>query len=295
MRNYFNAFILFLLLVSCNNQPKQEKSDLFAERKSLAQLTSKKLREASGLAASANNEGLLWTLNDSGNKPEVFLINEKLDVRLTCVLKGVKNRDWEDIAVGPGPKDGVNYLYVGDIGDNLAMHAVKYIYRFEEPVVQGGVEELTITEFDTITFQLPDGKKDTESLMIHPKTKNLYVVSKRENPVYLYSLDYPYNTSDTLTAKKLTSLPFTMAVGADFSADGREVLIKNYKDVYYWNIGDKDVNKALQGQPVMLVYEEEPQGEAITFKRDGSGFYTVSEIIKGEKSYLYFYPRSTSK
>ena len=35
-------------------------------------------------------------------------------------LTGAKMRDWEDIAVGPGPEPNVDYLYVGAIGDNDA-------------------------------------------------------------------------------------------------------------------------------------------------------------------------------
>jgi len=36
-------------------------------------------------------------------------------------------------------------------------------------------------------------------------------------------------------------------------------------------------------------YEEEPQGEALTWTKDGSGFYTLSEKSKGKESFLYFY------
>ena len=32
-------------------------------------------------------------------------------------LQGADLRDWEDMALGPGPKQGQDYLYVGDIGD----------------------------------------------------------------------------------------------------------------------------------------------------------------------------------
>jgi hypothetical protein len=127
--------------------------------------------------------------------------------------------------------------------------------------------------------------------MINPLTKNLYVISKREEPVYLYELKYPYSTSDTLTATRLGALPFTQIVAADFSVDGKELLIKNYRNVFYWNIGSRDLMEALKEPPFIVQYREEPQGESITFSRDGSGFYTISERVKGEKSYLYFYPR----
>jgi hypothetical protein len=117
------------------------------------------------------------------------------------------------------------------------------------------------------------------------------VISKREEPVYVYELKYPYATNDTLTASRLMALPLTQIVAADFSADGQKLLMKNYRNVFYWNIGSRDLMEALRESPLIVQYKEEPQGESVTFARDGSGFYTISERVKGEKSYLYFYPR----
>jgi hypothetical protein len=290
MRNIFFLLMLIATMACCQKKSAKIDSSIFLQGRPLAELTNKRMEEASGLAASIGNPGLFWTHNDSGNKPEIFLIDEKLDIRLTCKLKGVKNRDWEDIAVGPGPEAGKNYVYVADIGDNMAMFQYKYIYRFEEPTFTRE-NELIISNFDTISFQLPDEKKDTESLLVHPKTKDIYVISKREEPVYVYELKYPYSTHDILTATKVMPLPFSQAVGADFSADGSEVIIKNYRNVYYWKVQGRPLSEALKERPYVVEYKEEPQGEAITFARDGSGFYTLSEKVKGESSYLYFYPR----
>lgn len=287
--------LVFLLaaLVACSQKKEPEKltSDLFQPAKKLAQLSNKELSEVSGVASSVNNAGLLWMLNDSGNGPKIFLVNDNLKIMLTCTLEGVKNRDWEDIAVGPGPEPNKSYVYVGDIGDNMAAHDFKNIYRFEEPVLSKDSSEVSIERFDTITFKLSDEKKDTESLMIDPKTKNLYVISKREKPVFVYELKYPQSTHDTITAEKVISLPISHAVAADFSEDGNELLVKNYRNVYYWNIGNRKLLDALKDEPLVVEYTEEPQGEAITFSRDGKGFYTLSEKVKGEECYLYYYPR----
>lgn len=282
---------MLIATVACSQKKgKDSDSELFLEGKKLAEVTDKKLDEASGLAASNSNPGLLWTHNDSGNRAEVLLVDDKLNIRLTCTLANVINRDWEDISVGPGPEAGKNYLYVADIGDNMAIFPYKIIYRFEEPKFTEGTPQITVTNFDRIVFQL-DVKKDTESLLIDPKTKNLYVVSKREKPVYVYELKYPYSTVDTLTAEKIGSIPFGQVVAGDFSADGTEVLMKNYNNVLYWKLNNENLVSALKRNPAILPYEPEPQGESVTFARDGSGFYTISEKVKGEKSYLWFYPR----
>ncbi|MBT1703635.1 hypothetical protein [Chryseosolibacter indicus] len=284
--------ISLLFTYGCSNAPDQQTSNIFAPGEKLAEVKGKKLDELSGLAASVSNPGYLWTHNDSGNKPEVFLVDTKLNVKLTCTLEGIKNRDWEDITVGPGPDPSKSYVYVGDIGDNMARYEYKYVYRFEEPKVTEGSEEMVIKDFERITFSLEGKKKDTESLLINPQTKDLYVVSKREEPVVVYKVPYPYDTNDSLVASPVASISVTQVVAGDFSADGKEILLKNYQNVYYWKIeGGKTVDQTLNTAPKVLPYEEEPQGEAITFARDGSGFYTVSEKVSGEKSYLIFYKR----
>ena len=124
-------------------------------------------RKPPGLAASATNPGFLWTLNDNGNPPEVFLIDQHARIRLVCKLPNVRNRDWEDIAIGAGPKEGKNYVYVADIGDNQAQYDFKVIYRFEEPVLSQE-KEVVITEYDTLALRMPDGKRDAETILIDP-------------------------------------------------------------------------------------------------------------------------------
>ncbi len=275
-----------------NNKSANNQSDGFLPGLKLAELKNKELKEISGIAASVNNPKLLWAHNDSGNGADIFLLDDHLDIKLTCMLAGVENRDWEDIAVGPGPDASKSYVYVADIGDNEARHQYKYIYRFEEPELnkaQG--EKITITSFDRITFRLSDARKDTETLLLDPKTRNLYIVSKREEPVCLYELKYPYDKEDTLVADKLMSLPFTQIVGGDFSTNGKELLMKNYNKVYYWNSAAKSIIDVLKESPLEIPYETEPQGESIAWATDGSGFYTLSEENKKEKSYLYFYKR----
>lgn len=285
------VILLMLSLVSCGERNRSGNSEIFLEAKRLGQLRDKRLEEVSGLAASKANPGYLWTHNDSGNPPVVYLVDEELNVRAAFRLQGARNRDWEDIAVGPGPEDDKTYVYVADIGDNNASQSLKYIYRFEEPELTDRTGEVSISEFDTIVFRLEDGKKDTEAIMIHPESRNIYIVSKRERPVVVYEIEYPYSVNGTLTARKIASLPLTQIVSANVSSDGEEVIMKNYDHIYYWKTNGNSMRVALQQKPQLLKYTEEPQGEAICFDLDGSGFYTLSETIIGEKIYLYYYER----
>src|SRR5687768_3191249 len=180
---------IIFIIVGCSS-PGADSPDHFGFEggRKLAEIKDKKIGEASGIAASINNPGLLWTHNDSGNDANIFLIDDKLNLRLECKLGGIDNRDWEDIAVGPGPEPGKNYVYVGDIGDNLGRYEYKVIYRFEEPIFKEGTSEVVINPIDKIVFSLPDERKDAETLLIDPLTKDLFVISKREKPVVVYRI-----------------------------------------------------------------------------------------------------------
>ena len=293
MKNTSSSILFWIVAFLTSCVPKENSPSAFFAGKKLSELKEKKLREVSGLASSASNPGLLWAHNDKGNDAEVYLIDEKCNIRQTFVLAGIENRDWEDIAVGPGPDSTKSYVYVGEIGDNDGAYPLKYIYRFEEPLSDPNGEKQTIRNFETITFRLPNSRRiDSEALFIDAQTKDLYIVTKRESPVHVYQIKYPYSTKDTLEVNETAAIPLFEIVAADLSPDGHGLIMKNYSHIYYWNnTTGKPWNELLKDRPEEIPYQPEPQGESLTWARDGSGFYTLSEISRGLKSYLYFYER----
>lgn len=280
--------ILWLSLVACTEPTK--KSTLFEPGKNLG-AASKKLEEASGLVASIVNPGYLWSHNDSGNPAEVFLIDQKANIVLTVALQGITNRDFEDISIGKGPEDGKSYIYLGEIGDNLAIYPEKLIYRFEEPVF-GNEKKITLTNFDTLIVKLADQVRDTETLMNDPITNDMFIVSKREDSVRLYRVAAPFE-KDTLIAEVVATLPFHKIVAGDISSDGKEVLMKDYGHIYYWKKkGDESIIELLKTTPEVLDYEPEPQGESVAWNLDRTGFFTLSEAVKDKRGKLLFYERN---
>lgn len=285
---YLILLLAILMVWSCREK-KTSDTHLFAKGKSLGQVV-KRLEEASGLVESIAQPNHFWTLNDSGHPAEVFLIDDKAQIKLVCKLQGIENRDFEDITIGIDPHDGKRYVYAADIGDNLEKFKVKLIYRFEEPILSTHTE-ISITKFDTLKIILSDAVRDTEAIMIEPKTNDLYLVSKREDSVRLYQVKFPFG-KDTLTAKRVAVLPFQKIVAANISMDGKEVLMKDYDKVYYWkNDTNLPLAELLLTKAAELHYDRERQGEAICWARDGKGYYTLSEAVRGEMGKLLYYKR----
>jgi hypothetical protein len=285
------TFFILLLFLGCSEKQKNQNERLFSKgiNKGIIDV---RLMEASGLVESIANPGYLWSLNDSGNPAEVFLIDTLARIRMVCKLK-VKNRDWEDIALGAGPIDGKKYIYVADIGDNLGRYDYKYIYRFEEPSLKEGAKQ-TILQFDTLVIKLPGKNRDSETLMIDPTNDDLYIISKREKNVHVYLQHYPY--PDTLQPADVLEIPFTRIVAGSISQDAQEVLLKDYENIYYWKrSGEKSLTELLAKTPIELSYKPEAQGESICWNHDASGYYTLSESHEGKIAQLKFYKRLHAK
>ena len=282
---------IFFCIVACGaNSDKDGESVRFHAAELRGEIENALIKEASGLVEGYNNPGYLWTHNDSGDEARIFLMDEFGKDKGIFTLNGIANRDWEDISSGPGPEEGANYLYIAEMGDNNAVYDYKYIYRFIEP--REGDPQI-IDQFDTLTFQYPDGNRDAECLMVDPLTRDIYIVSKREAQVGVYKASYPQSTKDTIVLEKLGNIPYHNVVGGDISADGKEILIKTYDKVLYW---ERDLSASLveilNMEPREIPYIVEPQGEAIAWKKDGSGFFTLSEERNNIEAILYFYPKN---
>jgi hypothetical protein len=85
-------------------------------------------------------------------------------------------------------------------------------------------------------------------------------------------------------------IPVTMSVAGDISRDGRQIIIKNYWVIYYWERKEGEtVPEALSREPILLPYTPEPQGEAIAFFPNGKGYFTLSEKRMRVEPVLYKY------
>lgn len=301
----FLVLILFCSFGSCNEPAKPIDPILLAEfeaGKSVGEVSNAEIDEASGLVASKNFPGKLWVHNDSGDKNRIFLMNQDAGYQGTIYLNGVINRDWEDIAISRFP-DNESYIFIADIGDNDANYYNEYyIYKFKEPKeAPTPNNDLYIGNIETIKFKYSDGSRDAETLLIDHKTKDFYLVTKRENRIRLYRIAAPQSTNSINTAQFVTEIPIggslggvpTGATGGDISSDNSEIIIKSYFQIYYWKLTSSEtILQAISRKyDKLLPYSPEPQGEGICFGSDDKGYYTIGEAGEAKNIVNLFYYR----
>ena len=288
--SFLSIFFLLFLFASCSSAEKPS----FGPREDKGLIQYDEINEASGIVASRKNAGVLWTHNDSDDSTRIFAVNTHGEHLGVYHIDEVTNRDWEDIAVGPGPESGRSHIYISETGDNHAKYDTKYVFRIPEPDVDSNQAPIfaTLKNCDVITFKYPDGPRDAETILVDPLTRDIYIVSKREEEVNVYVASYPQSLKKTIIVKYMLTLPFTLIVGGDISYNGQEILLKTYDSVYYWKReAGQSVIQALTNNYYSLPYIREPQGEAIGWSHNADGYYTTSEEEKHIQAHLYFYPR----
>lgn len=285
------SILLFLLVFSTGSINCQKKqSDLDVSNKPVFDTIPTKhplipmVSEISGIADSKINPGFIWGEQDSNQPPLIFLIGHDGKVKKHIYIKGAANRDWEDIAVSGGN------IYIGDIGDNSLKRKSYAFYYFKEPTASTD----TVFNVKSFRFKYPDGPHNAEAFLIDAKTQAVFIITKNDEPSELYKLQIPENNgNNVLVAKKVGKLDYTRVVSACQSPDGKEIIVKTYFGLqYYKRKEDETLPAALNGKHTSLPYQIEPQGEAICFAIDNSGFYTLSEKGFANLVSLYFYERN---
>lgn len=260
----------------------------------LGNLADPAINESSGIVASRTTPGLYWTHNDSGDGPFIYAFDNRGERRGVWRVTGAAARDWEDIAAGPGPEHGKNYIYIGDIGDNSRSRAEVVVYRVPEPAIRAEDAQSTkrkprTTEAaEAIRLRYPDGAHDAEALLVHPKTGNIYIITKIPfaDPS-IYEADAPQKTDRTTTLVRVgelnvPSLLGGIITGGDISPDGRRVALCDYMQGYEIVLPDaRGAFNQIWKQPLRTIaLGARRQGEAIAYRLDGRALLTTSEGLR---------------
>jgi len=179
------------------------------------------LPEASGIVKSRRHPGIYWVHNDSGNPPALFAIKRDGSVVREFRLE-VPNVDWEDIAA-----DDEGHLYVGDIGNNGGVLALRAVYRLDEPDPDKPATAPLRVTASSFYVLARNNRFDAEGLFYEPRSGLAVVVSKRfdhrEAELFAVPLRPPAPLLRPATPQLIGTLPGFVepATGASLSADGR--------------------------------------------------------------------------
>ena len=249
------------------------------------------ITESSGLVASRSVPGLYWTHNDSGDGPFIYAIGNKGESFGAWRVTGAEAVDWEDISIGPGPDKSQTYLYVGDIGDNGSSRKEIVVYRVLEPQPTAADNKSTnakpqATErAEAIRLRYPDGKHDAETLLVNPKTGDIYIITKiaLESPS-VYEAVAPFSSGKPITLKslgqlKIPSLFGGILTGGSVSPDGRSIALCDYFQGYEISLpkNSNNFDDIWKQRLVTFDFGKRKQGEGIAYRLDGRALLGTSE------------------
>jgi hypothetical protein len=260
------------------------------------------LREASGLAVSRTQPGVLWAHNDSGNAPMLYAIDRKGTLLARVAVLEAIAIDWEDIAAGPCPEDGAttHCLYVADTGDNNRSRDVLTILVITEPSIAGAdpASPLSVKP-RSVRFRYPTEPEDAEALAMLP-TGDATIVTKGRTPtISFFGLVKADMARAVMSGEVLTAawegdsgISPNQDLGrwvtaAAMSPDGTTLAVRTYSEIFFYAPeqtpqGDRwrDLRK-----PCFLG-EVEPQGEAMDYLDDKT-LIIGSETAQGRQGVMH--------
>jgi hypothetical protein len=277
---YYVRLFLAIGVVAIHSSHAVAADDETAPR-DVGQIKLKKLREASGIAASRLNADILWVHND-GSAPLVYAV--KTSGKLAALVGfSAEIEDFEDVAIGPGPKAGVDYLYVGDIGDNTSSRKEIRVVRFPEPQVSNARNsQIEIDGAEVFRLKYPRGEHNAEALFVDPVSSDLFIVAKENGKSPVFTCQASDLKDKELTVlKHVVTLKIDKVSGGAISWDGHQIILRREDKGWLWNRArNESVAQALQSVPQSIPVRGTNQGrngEAVSFSDDGHSYFTVSE------------------
>ena len=212
------------------------------------------LDEASA-AEMFSNSDIVWTIEDAGNKNNVYGMDYKGNIVKDIDISNIKNEDWEDLTT-----DKAGNLYIGDFGNNSRKRKNFFIYKVEN--IESVKDQTTAK---TIAFTLPDNVKseDFEAFFLYKnhfyiftkETKNFKVI-KVPNAIgtHVATLVTEYNLDGK--NNKITS--------ADISEDEKTIVLLNHDKL--WEITSFTSDNFFEGTIKQVNFNHDSQKEGICFK-----------------------------
>ncbi|MEU8420787.1 hypothetical protein AB0C15_07920 [Micromonospora sp. NPDC048835] len=262
----------------------------------VCQVRDDRLREISGMVTTDDGYVVINDGADDEARRRIFFLDKRCAVVRTVSFPS-RPRDTEDLAIG---RDGT--IWVADIGDNDRTRTTVGVWRLAPGAKQPVLHRMSY----------PDRPHDAEALLLDASGRPLILTKGGSGTVFLYAptTDLRAEATTPLTALGQVDLPTTttsnpfsflgrgVITGAANAPEGRRVVLRSYADAFEYDVPDGDVVRALTtGTPRVTPLPDEPQGESITYSRDGRSLLTVSESAgqpAGTRSTILRYPATAT-
>ncbi|MEC4112631.1 esterase-like activity of phytase family protein [Myroides pelagicus] len=282
MKALSNLLLLSLVtLTSCGNK-KEITNDYLT--------LPNQLKEVSGLHYNPSNS-TFWTLQDSGNKNELYQLDTLGNIVHTLKITKEKNIDWEELTA-----DRIGNLYIGDFGNNKNQRKDLRILKINK-------EDLTnqkATPAAIITFEYPEQTafppKDTELLYDAEAfffyNDDFYIFTKNRSKAFdgtslvykVPNIPGHHKAEHVQTFKGCNIYKQCAITGAAISPDENTFVLLSHSKI--WIVDGFNPNAIMDGKITERKLHHVSQKESITFK-DNNTLYLADEVKdkKGGKIY----------
>lgn len=258
------------------------------------------LIENSGATMSVSQPGVIFTINDSGHEPVLFVLDTTGADRGAWRVVGASNVDWEAIASGPCggmpnaelEKSSPRCIYIGDVGDNDAVRPSVTVYKLREPRADsaGALSEIAA---ESLSFTYEEGRHDVEAMFVAPNG-SVNLITKRPHrtlfgrlrPALIFAIPAAAWGHGPVVARRVDSLgivpgsaPNRVITDASLSRDARYLAVRTYWQVYIfaYEPAASRIFSAVPDVVCNIASLRERQGEGISWYLDTGQLLLTSE------------------
>lgn len=287
--------LLSALLGGCSSLSTEKRLDegqqvSFGNSVQLLSTLADEIRETSGLA---QNKGLLWTINDSGDGPYLYALDKQFQLQKKIFVSDAENIDWEELA------QDEEYLYIADCGNNRGYRQKLQIYkiRWDQLESIGKNSDRSVTA-EALNFEYKDRVKesgtkdhnyDCEALASVGDELWLFTKNRKDQKTNLYRLNKHEQFQSVASSSGFDVGGLITA--ADYARETNYLVLMGYEKNYLFGQSFIWLVPLIQGDPLQPDWSRAKyhklsiyaQWEAILWDR--SGLHTKL-LLTSEKSPL---------
>lgn len=223
-----------------------------------------RITESSGLSVSPTDPNLLYTINDSGNDPVVFVLDRRSgDVVGTTALVGPDpdGHDIEALSV-----DNRGDLWVADTGDNANERTDAALYRLSAP--ERGTTSAAPQRFPLV---YEAGRPNVEALLVDQTTGRSWLITKGFLGGQVLRLPTEMTPGQVVKPAPVTSVRVAgLVTDATVLPDGAAAVVRTYEEAQVYRLPSWELVGSFR-------LPRQEQGESVTPLPNGKTLLAGSE------------------